>query len=118
MGITAEEHELLEFFGVEPEVPDAEWGGGWDYLGATYKVDVGEVHVEFGVNPYHSDVSLVVTRADQYLLNFVAHNVDDVRVIAEQQYEALEIRLGEHESLILRLRPRFECRQRWSAHLR
>ena len=117
MPISVLDFELLEFFGVEPQLADQD--SPWTYNSATYHVMVADMATTFTVSPSHGDVSLVVRKGVEEVVHFSARQVDDIRLIADADAddEALQIDLGRNGQVKVRLRPSFELGQWWSAPL-
>ncbi len=116
MAISVEDYQLLEFFGVEPQLADRHLP--WTYNDATYHVQVADIATTFTVSPSYGDVTLNVHRGAEEMVHFSARRVDDIRIVADANYEALQIDLGKNGQVTVRLRPTFELRQRWSAPVR
>ena len=108
-GITATELELLECFGVEPQLLDP--NDPWGYNDAVYLVEVDSLSVSFALQPAYRDVRLIVRRGEQRLYELNAVGVVDVRVIDEPGRDIVEVRLSEQEWLRMQLRPAFEITQ-------
>ncbi len=111
MGITATEYELLEFFGVEPTLSDPDNPGGWYYNCAVYRIGSGCFAIEFEVSPSYGDVSVVVRNGESKWFEFSARNVDDVRVLADPSWEAVEISLRKGSKILMKTRPNLEITQ-------
>ncbi len=116
MPISVQEYELLEFFGVEPQLVDHDIP--WTYNDATYHLEMPDVATTFTVSPSYGDVTLVIRRGAEEIVHFSARQVDDIRLVADANYEALQIDLGKNGQVTVRIRPTFELRQRWSAPIR
>jgi hypothetical protein len=112
-GIIAQELELLECFGVEPQLLDP--GVPWRYNDALYVVEVDGLSVSFAVQPAYRDVRLIVSRGGQRLYELNAVGVADVRIIDELGRDIVEVRLSEREWLRVQVRPTFEITQGFDA---
>jgi hypothetical protein len=112
-GITATELQLLECFGVEPQLLDPT--DPWCYNDAAYRVEVDGYSVSFAVAPAYQDVRIIVSRGERRIFEFNSMGVRDVRVIDEPGVDAVEVILGQQSSLRLQLRPVFEITQRFDA---
>jgi hypothetical protein len=111
--ISAEEHELLSFFEVEPEraSPDIPW----PYNDFSYRVSLGAYDITFGIYPAYKDLSLTIRHNGMELYSFVALSVKDVRYLQDPRIETLEILISDRESIWLRLRPTVLITQKYSA---
>ena len=111
--ISAEEHELLSFFEVEPEraSPDTPW----PYNDFSYHVSLDAYDITFEIYPAYKDLSLTIRHNGIELYSFVALSVKDVRYLQDPRIETLEILISDHESIWLRLRPTVLITQKYSA---
>jgi hypothetical protein len=107
--ITATELQMLECFGVEPQVLDP--NEPWCYNDALYLVELDGLSISFAVQPAYQDVRLIVHRGEQRLYELNAVGVRDVLVLDEPERDIVEVRLSEQEWLRLQLRPSFEITQ-------
>ena len=103
--ISAEEWELLAFFEVEPTKLDADVA--WPYNDFTYRRELGEVTVTFGVAPALKDFTLTVERGGRKEIELSALSVLDIRYHEDRGAEWLELLLTDSERLELRLKPTF-----------
>jgi hypothetical protein len=101
---TATELQLLECFGVEPDLLDL-INVPWCYNEARYQIEIDGYSISFTIQPAERDVKLVVQRSNQlhYELNAVA--VIDVMVLDDPGRDILEIQIADGESLQLQIRP-------------
>ncbi len=79
--ITATELQLLECFGVEPQLLDPR--DPWCYNDAAYLVELDGLSISFAIAPAYRDVRLMVRRCDQRIYELNAMSVTDVRVLDE-----------------------------------
>jgi hypothetical protein len=107
--IAATELQMLECFGVEPQLLDP--NDPWCYNDAAYVVELDGMSISFAIAPAYRDVRFIVHRGDQRLFELNAMSVADVRVIDEPSRDLLEIALTERSWLRLQLRPFFEITQ-------
>ena len=101
--LSAEELDLLSFFEVEPERIDSDIP--WPYNHFTYRVQIGQYSVVFGVAPSFKDLSLEISYAGEQLYNLTAVSFNDLRYHKTIDSESLEINLTDRDSIFLRLRP-------------
>src|SRR5262249_40477428 len=97
MAITAQEWELLECFGVEPQLLDP--GTPWCCNDATYVVEVDGLTVSLAVQPSYQDVRIIVRRDNQRVYELNAIGVADVRVPNEFGRDIVEVQLSERDWL-------------------
>ena len=107
--ITVTELQLLECFGVEPTLLDANCP--WSYNDALYVVEVDGLSISFALQPSYRDVRIIVSRDGKRIFELNAVGVADVRVIEEKGVDAVEVQLTARSWLRVRLRPGFEITQ-------
>jgi hypothetical protein len=108
-GITVTELELLDCFRAVPDLLDPEVP--WCYNAVEYLVEVDGLTVSFTISPSYRDVRIEVRREGKLLIEVLAKDVADVRVLDEPGADALEVVVDERSCLRLQLRPSFELRQ-------
>jgi len=92
--ITAEELELLGFFGVEPKRLDPDVP--WPYNDFVYEVQRGDMSLSVAVAPAYKDVRIVWKSGSQALYELNAVGVDDVKYHNDSGRETLEVAISSH----------------------
>jgi hypothetical protein len=105
IAITATELELLECFGAEPSLSEAD--KPWCYCDATYQTVANGLGVTFKVHPSYADVEFIAVRDDHPIYELKAIGAADVRVLDFPGCDVFEIWLSKKEWLRIQLRPRF-----------
>jgi hypothetical protein len=103
--ISAEEWQLLAFFGVEPTKLDADVL--WPYSDFIYDTRINDLQIAFAVMPAHRDFTLKVCRGHEKQIELSALSVFDIRYHEDHGAEWLEILITEYDRLELRLNPSF-----------
>jgi hypothetical protein len=106
--MTATELELLELFGVEPELKWLEEDLGWMYNDAVYRFSIQDFQLTVALSPATRDIRIIVKRGDQHVYEFQSLGVQDVRVIQTKDTSALEVILDTHSTLRMQVFPSFE----------
>jgi hypothetical protein len=101
--VKAGEFDLLNFFGVEPERPDPD--APWPYNDFTYAVVDGDLALCFTINPAGRDIWIELKRGAVSMYRLHAVAADDLALRSEKTGEVLEIGLGLHDVLWLRIKP-------------
>jgi len=101
--ITAEELELLGFFGVEPKRLDPDVP--WPYNDFVYEVQRGDMSLSVAVAPAYKDVRIVCKSGSQALYELNAVGVDDVKYHNDSGRETLEVAISSHDRVWLRIDP-------------
>ncbi|WP_172205386.1 hypothetical protein [Niveibacterium sp. COAC-50] len=101
--ISADELDLLTFFECEPKLRDADVP--WTYNDALYEFSLGELSLSCAVAPSYRDVRIILKSGTHILYELNAMGVADVRYHNEGNRELLEIELGNHDQLWVRLKP-------------
>ena len=101
--ITAEELELLGFFGVEPKRLDPDVP--WPYNHFVYEVQRGDMSLSVAVAPAYKDVRIVWKSGSQALYELNAVGVDDVKYHNDSGRETLEVAISSHDRVWLRIDP-------------
>ena len=109
MPISAEEHELLDFFGVEPVREDP--NEPWPYTDFLYEIARDDESLSCAVAPGYKDIRLTLRRGDRRVYELNAVGVVDIRCQHDGDGAMLEILLSEVETIRLRLAPGIEIRQ-------
>lgn len=104
--ISAEEWQLISFFGVEPIFRDA--NVPWCYNDATYKVQQSSLSLSFAIAPAYRDVRIVLEYDGLQIYELNAMSLKDVRYSNEGGTELLDVIFSERNSLMLRIQPRIE----------
>jgi hypothetical protein len=101
--ISAQEFELLAFFGRDPEVLDPQVP--WIYNTLTYRQAAGNVGVQFKIAPSYKRVNLQITNTSQVIYRFDG-DVQDVQYVETVNNEQLlNISLARGTTLTLRIKP-------------
>ena len=101
--ISAEEHELLSFFEVEPTIGDKEQE--WPYNDYSYCVTRGELSLVVSVAPYYRDVEVRLSSANGEIYGLTALAVEDLRYRRDFGVERLEIVLTPEEIIQIVINP-------------
>jgi hypothetical protein len=109
--VTASELQLLECFGVEPELLDL-IDIPWSYNEARYRVEIDGYFISLTLQPAGRVVRLLVSRGYQLHYELNALGVNDVKVLDEPGRDILEVELSECESLRLQIRPSVQITHR------
>jgi hypothetical protein len=101
--ITADELELLSFFGVEPKRLDPDVP--WPYNDFLYEIQQGEMSLSFAVAPAYKDVRITWKSGPVGLYEMNAVGVEDVKYHNDGGRESLEVVITPRDRLWLRIVP-------------
>jgi hypothetical protein len=111
--VGVQEWQLLSFFEVEPTLLDS--GVPWSFNDALYRVQQGDVSLSFAIAPNYRDVSLILSLGGTQVFEFRGRGVEDVRYEKEGSLETLRIIMHDRSSLRIRVKPKIELSQEYSA---
>lgn len=108
MTISAKEWEVISFFETVPTPLDERIA--WPYNEFTYEATRQNVTVFCALHPADHDIRIAISVSGRPLYEFAALRVQDVRYVAENATELLEIVLSDRESIRLALKPTVHIR--------
>ncbi len=111
--ITAEEWEVLGFFGVEPSKLDEDIA--WPYNDFLYVVSQGDLSLSCAIAPGYKDVRIVLEREGLRLFELNAVGVKDLIVINDKSQERMEIEMSDKQKVTLTLRPHIQIAQHFTS---
>lgn len=101
--ISIEEHELLDFFGVEPTIKCAE--SSWPYNEYLYSLTRGSTSVSFTIEPAWNDLRITLKNREVTFYELRALDSQDAFYRNDNGRETLEIVLADGNRLWLGLYP-------------
>lgn len=97
------ELELLEFFGVEPQLqwPDTPW----EFNDCLYELSDSDLRLTFAVSPADHDVRVTLWAGNRCVYDFHGSFVHALHLRSEKGRDSVEVVLGDHNSLWVFVRP-------------
>ena len=111
--ISAEEHEVLSFFEIEPIPTDKDVP--WPYNDYLYEVERDGLSMSCAIAPAYKDVRIILKCNGSKIYEFNSVGVRDVRYNNKGGKETLEIILSDNESISLRVKSKIEIYHHHSA---
>ncbi|MEM9542655.1 MAG: hypothetical protein AAGA60_24585 [Cyanobacteria bacterium P01_E01_bin.42] len=113
--VSIEQWELLLFFEVEPEFYEP--NDVWPYTTACYRVQQGEISLEFSIYPACRDIQIILEVQGNCFYELGALEIEDVRYFKNAEREILEISLTKCDRLLLQVRPNIKIWQEIAAEI-
>lgn len=101
--VSVEEVQLLSFFESAPKLRDPD--GPWIYNDALYEASIEGLNVSFALAPSYRDVHILIGIDGRAIYEFNGLGVLDIKYHNDNGGETLEIQIGEHDRLWLKIRP-------------
>lgn len=101
--ISAEEHQFLSFFEVEPVSRDRD--EPWQYNDSVYTVHRDGLTLTFAIDPAYKDIRITLTKEESQFYDLSLTGVDDVLYHKDSNKESLECILTDNHSILLSLKP-------------
>ena len=109
---SAEELDLLGFFGMEPKRMDVDVP--WPYNDFLYEVQVGDLSLSFAIAPACKDVRIILKAGNRVVYELNAVGVDDVKYHNDNGRETLEVVISTRDRLWVRVTPTIQLSQELS----
>ena len=107
--LSANEYDLVSFFGILPTQVDPDLP--WVYNDSLYEATDGRVYLSFAIAPSVRDVRVILKTGEVTVYELNAMGILDVRHHGDKGRESLEVLISPQHSVWLRLKSGISIRQ-------
>lgn len=110
--ITAELHELIAFFEVDPKFQYP--GDPWPYTDTLFEAQMGGLSINFAIQPAYKDVRIQMKNDGNVIYEFNGTGIEDVRYYSEKSGERLECVISDLQVISIWMKPMVRISERFT----